>query len=581
MKLPHFAALAAAVMVAPAFGADSLTTLAEQSGFRTTGRYAEVDTLCHAFEKRYSGRARCFSFGTTPEGRPLWAIAASDDGVVTAQQARVKRRLVILAQGGIHSGEIDGKDAGFLVLREFLEAPRGPTSPLANATFLFVPVFSPDGHERFGKWNRPNQNGPQEMGWRTTAQNYNLNRDYMKADAPEMQAMLRLLNEWDPFVYVDLHATDGAQFEHDVAIMSEPREQGDREVAILADKLRDEIIDRLTKQGSLPLSWYPTFKDNDEPTSGADVTPSLPRFSTGYWGLSNRVALLVETHSWKDYPTRVRITANILRDLFDMAKTGAPGWQITAQRADERAVRLAGAIYPLAFDVTDDVRWFDFRGYAYERKPSEVSGALMTRYDTTKPAIWRMPIHDTVRVTRSATAPGSGYLIPPAVASWLAPKLQNHGITVQPAKQLPKSAQVWRASEFSVRSGTFEGHAVFNLKGAWKEEAVSLSQGTMFVPIAQPKSRLVLSLLEPDAPDSYASWGFFATSFERKEYMEAYVAEDVAREMLKDPAVRQEFDARLKTDPKFAADPAARLEFFYRKHSSWDGEYSKYPVVRY
>lgn len=580
MKRLNLAALVAAVMVAPAVGADSLTTLAEQSGFRVTGRYDEVDRLCHEFEKRYRGRVKCFSFGTTPEGRALWALAASDDGVVTAQQARAKRRLVILAQGGIHSGEIDGKDAGFLVLREFLDAPRGLASPLANATLLFVPVFSPDGHERFGRWNRPNQNGPEEMGWRTTAQNFNLNRDYMKSDAPEMRAMLSLLNEWDPFVYIDLHATDGAQFEHDVAILSEPREGGDREVAILADKIRDELIDRLTKQGSLPLSWYPNFRDNEEPTSGADVTPSLPRFSTGYWGLSNRVAILVETHSWKDYPTRVRITANILRDLFDMAKTGAPGWQITAQRADERAVRLGGTTYPLAFDVTDDVRWFDFRGYAYERKPSEVSGALMTRYDTTKPAIWRMPLHDTVRVTRSTTVPGSGYFIPPAVASWLVPKLENHGITVQPAKQLPKSAQVWRGSEFPVKPGTFEGHPVFDLKGAWKEEPVTLPRGTMFVPIAQPKSRLVLSLLEPEAPDSYASWGFFATSFEKKEYMEAYVAEDVAREMLKDPAVRKEFDEKLKSDPKFAADPAARLEFFYRRHSSWDEEYAKYPVVR-
>jgi hypothetical protein len=581
MRFRHLAPLFAVAFVIPALAADPLTTISEQSGFRITGRYDEVDRLCHAFAKRYANRVKCFSFGTTPEGRPIWALAASDDGVVTAKQARDKRRLVILAQGGIHAGEIDGKDAGFLVLREFLEAPRGATSPLANATFLFVPVFSPDGHERFGKWNRPNQNGPEEMGWRTTAQNYNLNRDYAKADAPEMQAMHRLLNEWDPFVYIDLHATDGAQFEHDVAVMSEPREYGDREVAILADKIRDEIIDRLTKEGSLPLSWYPSFRDNDQPTSGADVTPSPPRFSTGYWGLSNRVALLVETHSWKDYPTRVRITANILRALFDMAETGAAGWQITAQRADERAARLAGTTYPLAFDVTDDVRWFDFRGYAYERRPSEVSGALMTRYDPTKPAIWRMPLHDTVRVTRSTSVPRSGYLIPPAVATWLAPKLETHGITVQPAKSLPKLAQVWRASAFAVKPETFEGHSMFDLKGTWKEEPVSLPRGTMFVPIAQPKSRLVLALLEPDAPDSYASWGFFATSFEKKEYMEPYVAEEVAREMLKDPAVRKEFDAKLKSDPKFAADPAARLEFFYRKHSSWDSQYARYPIVRF
>ena len=92
---------------------------------------------------------------------------------------------------------------------------------------MFVPVFNVDGHERFGRWNRPNQVGPEEMGWRTTAQNLNLNRDYVKADAPEMQAMLRLLNEWDPILYVDLHVTDGAQFEHDVSYTVAPTLAGD------------------------------------------------------------------------------------------------------------------------------------------------------------------------------------------------------------------------------------------------------------------------------------------------------------------------------------------------------------------
>ena len=92
---------------------------------------------------------------------------------------------------------------------------------------MFVPVFNVDGHERFSRANRPNQIGPEEMGWRVTSQNLNLNRDYVKADAPEMQAMLRLLNEWDPILYADLHVTDGAQFEHDVSFNVAPTLAGD------------------------------------------------------------------------------------------------------------------------------------------------------------------------------------------------------------------------------------------------------------------------------------------------------------------------------------------------------------------
>ncbi len=559
---------------------DSLTTIAERSSFQRTGRYEEVGQLCHAFQAAFARQVRCFSFGKTPEGRDLWALAASADGVLTARQARAQDRPVILAQGGIHAGEIDGKDAGFLVLRELLTG-RGPGA-LQKVTLVFVPVFSPDGHERFGRWNRPNQRGPEEMGWRTTAQNLNLNRDYMKADAPEMRAMLRLLNEWDPAVYVDLHVTDGADFEHDVAILEEPGPAGDHEVAAVADSIRAAIIERITAQGSLPLSFYPSFDVTDDPASGVTATPALPRFSTGYWGLSNRVALLVETHSWKDYPTRVRVTANILRALLDSAARDAAGWQATLHGADRRAQQLAGSAYPLSFNVTDEVRWVDFRGYAYERVPSAISGTLMTHYDPSKPQVWRLPVKDHVRVTKETRVPEGGYLVPPAVA-WLLPKLEEHGIRYQPIQSgaAPSSVQVWRASRVSPAAQTFEGRTPFKVEGAWSAEQRLLPPGTVFVPIAQPKARLVMALLEPDAPDSYVAWGFFANAFEKKEYMEPYVAERVAQEMLDASAeLRAQFAQRLAQDKDFARDPDARLEFFYRRHASWDDRYNRYPIFR-
>ena len=195
-----------------------LQTIAEQSGFKKTGRYEEVERLCAAFAKTYPDAVRCEEFGRTPEGRPMLGLIASRSGALTPDVARQRGLPVVLAQGGIHAGEIEGKDAGFLALRELLEEKAAPGT-LKSFVLVFVPVLNVDGHERFGRWNRPNQNGPEEMGWRTTAQNLNLNRDYTKLDAPETRAILRLLDAWDPILYVDLHTTDGAQFEHDVLMM--------------------------------------------------------------------------------------------------------------------------------------------------------------------------------------------------------------------------------------------------------------------------------------------------------------------------------------------------------------------------
>jgi hypothetical protein len=564
----------------PVSTASDLTTVAERSGFVRTGRYDEVLSLCDAFAKRYPKSVRCISFGTSPEGRPMKALVASTSGALTADQARRRGLPVVLIQGGIHSGEIDGKDAGFLALREVLEGRAAPGA-LNKLVWVFVPVFSVDGHERFGAWNRPNQRGPEEMGWRTTAQNFNLNRDYLKADAPEMQAMLQLVETWDPLVTVDLHVTDGAKFEHDVSIQVEPVHAGDDALRNSGRALRDGVIADLARQGSLPLPFYPSFVTTDDPTSGFEDSVPPPRFSHGYFLLRNRLGMLVETHSWKEYPVRVRITRNTVVSVLERTAEQGAEWRKLADAADARASELAGQNEPLAYAATRESRLIDFRGYEYTRTPSEISGALMTRYDETKPQIWKIPLRDNIQPSVVVAAPKAGYLIPAAHAAWVGAKLQQHGIQFRKlAKASQTTVETFRASKTTFAPQSVESHQRLTVEGAWKPEMRTIPAGSLFVSIAQPKARLVMALLEPLAPDSLLAWGEFNNAFEQKEYMEDYVAEDVAREMLKDPAVKAEFEQRLKNDAEFAKSPAARLQFFHRRHSSWDERYNLYPVMR-
>jgi len=257
-----FAPLCASSAASPG----ELTTIAERSAFTRTGRYDEVERLCTALAARWPDKARCFEFGRSPENRPLLAIAVSDDGVLDPESVRARQRPVVLFQGGIHAGEIDGKDAGFVALRELLEG-RENRGALARATVLFVPVFNVDGHERFGAWNRPNQRGPEQMGWRATAQNLNLNRDYTKADAPEMRALLGLLNAWDPILYTDLHVTDGAELREDLSVEVEPGHGWDLELGHTGHALRDEVLARLQRKGLHAPPFYPEFVPADDPTA--------------------------------------------------------------------------------------------------------------------------------------------------------------------------------------------------------------------------------------------------------------------------------------------------------------------------
>ncbi len=582
MVLRILSSLVFVLALSPARAAkEPLTTVAEQSGYVRTGRFDEVERLCKAYADQWPDAVRCVEFGRTPEQRPMLALVASRAQALTPAEATAKNIPVVLIQGGIHAGEIDGKDAGFLALREFLQGRVAPGA-LERITLVFVPVFNVDGHERFGRWNRPNQVGPEEMGWRVTSQNLNLNRDYAKADAPEMQAMLRLLNDWNPIVYVDLHVTDGAQFQHDIANLAEPVLTGDTAMRAHGAALVQEVNLRLAKGGALPLSFYPSFRESGNPASGFEVIPSPPRFSTGYWATRNRLALLVETHSWKDYRTRVRLTHDTVVAVVELTAREGRAWLEAARAADEKARSFAGTTMPLAFQATQKHEMIDFKGYAYTYEPSAISGALALRYDPKKPQIWRVPLYDEVVPTVQVVAPGAGYIVPAGHAKWIAERLSVHGIEHRVIETDLGSQQVeaFRATQVTFSPGPFEGRTTARLSGSWAPESRAVSKGSLFVPVNQPKARLVMALLEPQSADSYAAWGFFNGHFEPKEYMEDYVAEDIGREMLaKRPEIAAEFRKRL-ADPEFAKNPKARLEFFYRLHPSWDERLNLYPIVR-
>ncbi|WP_372383276.1 M14 family metallopeptidase [Xanthomonas sp. NCPPB 1068] len=583
--MPRFTRLALSLLLLTstpaALAATPLTTQAERSGFVQTGRYDEVIALCDAFAQRYPQAVRCIQFGTTPEGRPMKALVVSTSGALDAQSAAQRKLPVVLIQGGIHAGEIDGKDAGFLALRELLDGKAGK-GVLDKLVWVFVPVFNVDGHERFGAWNRPNQRGPEQMGWRTTAQNLNLNRDYVKADAPEMQSMLRLVQQWDPLMYVDLHVTDGAKFEHDVSVQVEPVHAGDATLQRDGTRWRDAVLADLKKKGSLPLPYYPSFLHEDDPASGFADDVSPPRFSHGYFLLRNRFGMLVETHSWKDYPTRVRVTRNAIVSVLQQTARNGTQWRADALAADQRAMQLAGTSEPLSFAAGPQARTVAFRGYAYTRTPSPISGALMTRYDERTPHIWKVPLRDQITPDVVVDAPRGGYLVPAAQAALVGEKLRLHGIDFQTiGSAATRQVQTFRADKASFAARSNEGHQTLDLVGQWRDESRDVPAGSLFVPIAQPKARLVMAMLEPQAPDSLLQWGFFNTAFERKEYMEAYVAEEVARDMLaNDAALKAQFEQRIASDPDFAKDPQARLEFFAKRHSSWDERYQLYPVLR-
>ena len=555
-------------------------SVAEASGFERTGRYDEVLRWCDALPRALPGRVRCERFGTTPLGRPMVALVAAEGGALTPERCAAQNRPVVAFIAGIHAGEIDGKDATYALLRALLTA-KATKGPLSAITLVVVPVFNVDGHERFGPNHRPNQRGPAEMGWRVTSHNLNLNRDWAKAEAPEMAAMLGLLHRWNPVLLVDLHVTDGAKFEHDVSITFEPRFGGAEALRGHGEALKTSLFTTLEKQGHLPVDFYPSFEREDDPSTGFSQGWPPPRFANAYWAVNNRFGALVELHSWKPYPQRVAATLDVCRAFLAQAAAHGRQWLEAATAADVADSALpAEAAVTLTYKPGPTLRTIDFRGYAYTRERSDISGQPWVRYDESTPQVWKVPLVEGLSPALVLPKPGGGYLVPPPYADWAATKLKLHGLRFERvgSSLTGLALDVFHGTP-TFRPEPLEGRHVVSVRGQWRPARLDIEAGALYVPTSQPKVALVMQLLEPTAPDSFTSWGYFNAHFEQKEYLEDYLTEAYARELLADAGVKAEFEQAL-ADAGFANSPSERLAFFSRRHPSADPTWRRMPVYR-
>ena len=497
-------------------------TRPELTNYRETSHYSDVRSFLDSLRKL---RAPLVfgSIGKTAEGREIPYVIASRPLVSTPSAAKRLGRPIVYVQANIHAGEVEGKDALLALLRDLAFSSK--PNALDSIVLIAVPIYNADGNERFAPQsvNRTEQNGPEMVGVRANAQNLDLNRDYVKAEAPETRASLAMFNVWDPDVFMDLHTTDGSF--HGYALTYSPSLSP---AAVFGgvyarDSLLPVLRRRMRVRGGFEVFDYGNFvsdgrglvADTTVP-EGWETYDSRPRFGTNYYGIRGRIAILSEAYSHDTLERRIASTYAFVREALSLvAEKGAAIKSLTA-RADTQplawgrspdslqmiAVRSELVASPPKLDVIKED--LEKTGDSSLTQPGVPRGERRTgRYRTI-----RMPVYDRFTSTLDRVPPAA-YVIAPEDAA-VVTLLRLHGVRVD------RSDSAWtaRGETFTIDSiitnpRPFQGHHEVRLKGHWERGLQSLPPSSFIVSTAQPRGALIVYLLEPESDDGFAAWNFF------------------------------------------------------------------------
>ncbi|MDA1080109.1 MAG: M14 family metallopeptidase [Gemmatimonadetes bacterium] len=559
------AATAILALIAGTLFASPLTTTAaaqqtraERTAYLETSTHADVIAFVDSLQAR-GGNIRVGIIGRTTEGREIPYVIASRPLVTTPLEAKRLGRPIVYIQGNIHAGEVEGKEALLAVLRDLVFDPR--PNVLDSLVLIAVPIYNADGNEAFGQQGqrRGSQNGPEMVGQRPNGMGLDLNRDYMKAEAPETRASLAMFNAWDPDLFVDLHTTDGSY--HGYALTYSPSLHPAAAIVggtfgggFTRDSMLPLIRERMRTRHQFEVFDYGNFSGDEGPAAQGEprswsTYEHLPRYGTNYYGLRGRLSILSEAYSHDPFERRVKSTAAFVRELLSvtaqksrsvLAITRASDAALAAGKPISVPIRAtmtkSPSIQPVIEEIIDTLpeareQLAAGRGAQAGRGGGgRAGGRGGCQWPLSEPGMRcgfkrsgrfvtkQMPVKDRFDATLSVTMPVAYAITPAMMSDSVMHRLRLHGIVVE---ETSGDAWVAGAQTFSidsiVRRGTpFQGHSEVRLEGTWRPDRPYFLTGRMYiVRTSQPLGVLAMELLEPQSDDGLVAWNFFDADLDR------------------------------------------------------------------
>jgi hypothetical protein len=490
-----------------------LLTRPERTDFKETSTYADVIAFIDSLKMGTSPFAYG-SIGKTTEGRDIPYLILSHPAVATPAEAKALHRPIVYVQGNIHAGEIEGKEALLALVRDLLASRH---NVLDSIVLIAVPIYNADGNEKFAPQsvNRTDQNGPEMVGQRANAQGFDLNRDYIKAEAPETRASLEMFNAWDPDVFVDLHTTDGSYHGYNLTYAPSLNPAAQFGGVYARDSLLPVLRERMLRRRGARLFDYGDFISDDTLAKGWETFDSRPRFGTNYYGLRGRIAILSEAFSHDPLQLRIATTYHFVAEILSLVAEKAPSILALSARADEAQRAWArGAdkvqVVPVRSELTPTPPVGDVIAEVLEKTDSaSVEPGVRKGYRRTGKFITvRMPLFIQFNSTLDRIPPNAYAL--PASDTAIATRLRLHGLTVETlGADWTGTVESFVIDSIGTAARAFQGHHETRLKGAWVRRRETIGAGSFIVRPAQPRGLLAVYLLEPESEDGLVDWNFF------------------------------------------------------------------------
>ncbi|PKP28891.1 MAG: hypothetical protein CVU01_02755 [Bacteroidetes bacterium HGW-Bacteroidetes-18] len=552
-------------------------TTFEKSKSTETSTYQETIAFYKDLATAYP-EISMLEMGKTDSGFPLHLVVFSASKEFSFDKIHFSKKNTILINNAIHPGESDGVDASMMLFRDIVQ-DKNKIKKLENIVIAIIPIYNISGALNRNSYSRANQNGPKEYGFRGNAQNYDLNRDFIKADTKNAKAFAEIFHLVKPDIFIDNHVSNGADYQYAIThLFTQHNNLGNDLGAFIENKMRPDIEASLLKKDIIITPYVNVW--GTTPEAGFSQFFDSPRYSTGYTTLFNTLGMMVETHMLKPYKQRVEETYSLLESVIDF--TMEKGTEIKELRQNAVAKVLAKKTYPTSFELDkNSFATLQFKGYEGSYVDSKVTNGKRLFYDRTKPYIKPVKYFNNYIASKEIQLP-KAYILKQGWWKVIERLKDNHIEYTVFKKDTAITVEEQHIKDYKTSTKPFEGHFIHS-----KTEVSSITKkvlfqkGDIYIPTHQNGVRYIVETLEAEATDSFFNWNFFDTVLEQKEHFSSYVFEDIAEKLLlENPTLRDLLNQKMNTDKDFAESAEAQLDFVYKNSVYYESAHLKLPVYK-